>query len=248
MHKKIKNFFKPNEEIRAKNKEQRKLIGEMISFIIWGFFALFSFGYIVFSIIFPATTTLSRILLGICLILYLGTFFGISLNRAWPKFVRKFQNKGETDHLFEGDIFYLYLKTTTHQYSHDLIEKIEKYHVETNGIIKSDLLDEITKVMDVEVSLTKEKVFNPNQKTTYLKIIGSLMDIIESNNIFTGKSDVKGDIVASYQGDKSIEGERGLSERNLAGIFAEANKVFLAAQRRQDEDRKYEMKKASRIK
>jgi hypothetical protein len=247
MHKNIKNFFMPNEEIRAKNKEQRKVIGEMFSFIVWGFFALSSFCYILFCIVFPPTTKFRGILLGICLLLHLGTLFGISLNRSWPKFLRKFQNKSESDSLLEKDLLFLYFKETSHSYSHNLIQQIKKYHLETNEVMKTNILVEVTKEMDLEVSLTKEKSLNPNQKTTYLKVVGSLLDIIESNNIYTGNSDVQGDIIASYQGEKGIQGERGLSERNLAGIFGEANKVFLAAKRRQDEDRKYEIKKASKL-
>ncbi len=228
MHKKIKNLFKPDENIKAINKVQRVVLGDMFSFIFWGGAILASLAYILFSIAFPPTTKLSAAILAILIPLYLGTLFGISLHRAFPKYWRKFQNKNDADSMLEDDLLFLYLKNSRHNFSTDTIDQVGTIKHSSN-IEKMRMLKKITNQIDDEVLSFKEAPISERSEASYLILISILLQLMQDKSKSEHQIALFGNqtaIINTIINDERFKGYHGISKTSLDLKFGAANKSF----------------------
>lgn len=229
MYKKIKNLFKPNENIKAINKEQRVIFGEMFSFIFWGGAIFISLAYMFFSMIFPPTTKTGAVILAVFVLLYLGTLFGISLGREFPKYWRKFQNKSDADKLIYDDLLYLYLKNTTHNFSPEIVAQLEEIKLSSSNSEKKRRIKKVTKQIDDEVVSFASAPLSERSETSYLNLISILLQLMQDKSKSEHQIALFGNqtaVVNTIINDERFKECYGISKTSLDLKFSAAKKSF----------------------
>lgn len=163
-----------------------------------------------------------------------GGLLGVYLYKTITSY---FVNSQETK-MISIDTLSEHLKNSKYNISGEIFKKLDAYNAEVDKENKAKLLRNLSKEIDLEISLLESKNLGENKKITYLKVIGVLIDIIKTKGLYSDQSQIIEEIFYSYEGERSVQGELGLSQTNLDKIFGEANKLLSNAKARKTALRK----------
>lgn len=219
MLKKIKNFINDSEKFKEEKNNIDIFKKFIIYLVIYGL-PLFGVIFIVYDIIFPSDSTFLNQLIVIVVSVYLGMVLGIMGHKYYPEFRSTFQPDMEPELNSSESSLLFFLKNSTYVFSDELLDSLKTSDNYSRG--KDDKkLKKIVKQIEAEVALFHEKNFSTRDKTTYHKIIGAMSHILKSKGAYSRQNLLIEDIVDYYP-----DGERGLSLRNINGIFGRSNSIF----------------------
>ncbi len=166
---------------------------------------------------------------------FIAIFYGGLSGMYIYKNINSYFGNSQEKKLTSVDTLNMHLKNSKYNISDATFKKLDEYYAEADKNKKNKLFKNLSKEIDLEISCQENKNFDQNQKTTYLKVIGVLIDIIKTKEVYKIQSHLTEEIIYSYEGEKGVEAERGLSIRNLDSIYSEANSLLSIARKRKTE-------------
>ena len=238
------NKFKENIRKNALNSDhhakENKILGKMFKYTFSMFTLIFFLSsvtaiFVYYGFIKKQTPSLPAAI--ICSF-YCGGVIGALIYKNIKLFHNDLKGEPYKFNSLVDDTLHLFLIKTSHKFSIELQSKLASYHSEIIKKEKNKLLLELVKDIDNEVCLIQDEDFSETKKITFLKIIGGFLNIVKIKGLYTEQGPIADDLLDYYKGEKGIGGERGLSERNLGGIFGKANDIFNRAQKIQKLEKK----------
>lgn len=229
MIKRFKEAMNVSDEIKSKNSASNKIFLHRLkhSFFVtiaW-VFSLSAAGIALFKVINPDYHP-GQIATAICFIFY-GGILGIYIYKNLIGYYTESSNIVIADNLIANDCFYKIIMDDPVKFPPELIHLLSKWKSETDVKEKNKTFKDLLTSFELCYESQDAKNLSPSSKTTYMKIIGSLLETCISKGATESQSTITEDIIDLYQA--SAKDKYGLSPRNIADIFSEANRIHDAA-------------------
>ena len=169
---------------------------------------------------------------GFLLALSYGLLVGYVFGSWWPSKFKRYFNKlvGKTNRLdshLENDSLYEFIKINPAKFPPELSNHLVAWKAENDEKEKNKIFRKLTALFELCCENQDTRVLSKSSKTTYEKIIGTLLETCISKGATESQSTITEDIIDLYQ--VNTKDKYGLSQRNIAEIFSEANRIHEAA-------------------
>lgn len=201
---------------------------KIIIFSIIIFLCFLVLGTLIYFIYNPPQSRIGGSLLCICYSLLVGYIFG----SWWPSKFKSYFNKlivntNELNSQLENDCLYELIKINPDKYAPELSSYLMAWKSEIDEKEKSKVLRKLSALFDLYWENQNTKALSKSTKTTYEKIIGTLIDISTLNGTITPQTRIIEEIIDLYHINSADK--KGLSERNIAGILSDSNLIHKSA-------------------
>ena len=210
-----------SDEIKTKNTASNKIFLHQLkhSFfatIAW-VFSLSAAGIVLFKVVNPNYHP-GQLALAICFIFY-GGVLGIYLYKNLIGYYSKSANTVNFDDLIDNDCFYKIIKDDLVKFPLELGDYLKAWKAENDEKDekeKNKIFRKLTALFKLCCENQDARVLSKSSKTTYEKIIGSIIDISTLNGTITPQTRITEEIIDLYH--INPEDKKGLSERNCNGL------------------------------
>jgi len=229
MIKRFKEAMNVSDEIKTKNSASNKIFlhrlkHSFFATLAW-VFSLSAAGIALFKVINPDYHP-GQLAIAICFIFY-GGVLGIYIYKNLIGYYSESSNIVIADSLIDNDCLYKIIKDDPVKYPPELSDYLIAWKAENDEKEKNKLFRKLTALFKLCCENQDAKILSKQTKTTYEKIIGSIIDISTLNGTMPPQTRIIEEIIDLY--DINTEDKKGLSERNLAGILSDSNLIHEAA-------------------
>ncbi len=229
MLKKIKETMNVSDEIKLKNRAinkifKRRIKRSLLEALAWAI-CLSAAGIALTKIVNPNYHP-GQAASAICLIFY-GGLLGIYLYKNFTDNYSETSNTTNIDDVIENDSLYKIIKNDPEKFPPELSCYLEAWKTENDEKEKNKLLRKIISLFELCYENEDARTLSKSRKTTYEKVIGTLLETCLSKGASESQSTITEDIIDLYQANS--KDKYGLSTRSIADIFSEANRIHEAA-------------------
>lgn len=229
MFEKLKATLNVSDEHKAKNRAINKIFKKSIKrslseTLVW--ILSLSAASIVLLSVFNTNYQPGKIATAICFISY-GGLMGMYLYKNITEYYGETSVAAITGDVIENDCLYKIIKNNPAKFPPELSNYLEKWKAEEDEKERNKLFRKLIALFELCCENEDARTLSKPTKATYEKIIGTLLETCIRKAATESQSTITEDIIDLYQA--SSKDKHGLSLRNIADIFSEANRIQEAA-------------------